>query len=545
MPSIAVPDSFNVADYLVSRHVREGRGDRTALIRAEGSLTYTELDALVNSAGNALRLIGVVPEQRIVLLLHDGPAFYAAFLGAIKIGAVPIPLNTLLRRSDYQYVLNDSRAAAAIVSESLAAEILPIVHLLSCLKHLIVSGGALGGLPAFERLIEAASPVLHAADTHKDDPAFWLYSSGSTGPPKGAIHLQHDIVCTIESYARGVLGMTERDRCLSAAKLFFAYGLGNSLSFPLGLGGQAVVVAGRPGPDAMFEAINRFQPTIFFGVPTLYAAMLQVPDAPARFNLSSLRFCVSAGEALPPEIFRRWQERFGLEIVDGIGSTEMLHIFLSNRPGACRPGTSGVEVPGYAAKIVGEDGAPAPTGTMGTLMVCGDSAAAGYWKQHERTKGTFQGHWVNTGDKYVRDEDGITTIAAEATTCSRLAGSGCRPWRSRTRCWRIRRSWSAPSSGRPTPTVSPSRKRSSSCDQASRRRTTRRATSRRSSRRVSRRTSIRAGSISSPSCRRRRPARSSDSGFADRSARGRVRGLSWLWSLGVGRWAGVGLHAGP
>jgi benzoate-CoA ligase len=422
MPSIAIPDSFNVADYLVSRHVREGRGDRTALIRAEGSLTYTELDALVNGAGNALRLIGVVPEQRIVLLLHDGPAFYAAFLGAIKIGAVPIPLNTLLRRSDYQYVLNDSRAAAAIVSESLAAEILPIVHLLSCLKHLIISGGALGGLPAFERLIEAASPVLHASDTHKDDPAFWLYSSGSTGPPKGAVHLQHDIVCTIESYARGVLGMTERDRCLSAAKLFFAYGLGNSLSFPLGVGGQAVVVAGRPGPEAMFEAINRFQPTIFFGVPTLYAAMLQVPDAPARFNLSSLRFCVSAGEALPPEIFRRWQERFGLEIVDGIGSTEMLHIFLSNRPGACRPGTSGVEVPGYAAKIVGEDGASAPTGTMGTLMVCGDSAAAGYWKQHERTKGTFQGHWVNTGDKYVRDEDGYYHYCGRSDDMLKVGG---------------------------------------------------------------------------------------------------------------------------
>jgi benzoate-CoA ligase len=269
-----------------------------------------------------------------------------------------------------------------------------------------VSGGPPDGLPSFEALIEVASAALDPADTHKDDAAFWLYSSGSTGTPKGAVHLQHDIICTIDGFARGVLQMDERDRCLSAAKLFFAYGLGNSLSFPLGLGAQAIVIAARPTPEAMFDAVARYRPTIFFAVPTLYGAMLQVENATTRFDLSSLRFCVSAGEALPPEIFRRWHERFGLEIVDGIGSTEMLHMFISNRPGACRPGTSGVEVPGYAAKIVGEDGAPLPADGIGTLMVSGDSAAAGYWKQHEKTKATFQGHWVNTGDKYFRDADG-------------------------------------------------------------------------------------------------------------------------------------------
>lgn len=400
------PDALNIADYLVARHVREGRGARIALMTAAGPITYSELDALVNRAGNMLRALGVLPEQRIVLLLHDGPAFYASFLGAIKIAAVPIPVNTLLRQGDYQFILNDSRATVAIVSERLAGEALPIVHLLPCLKHLIVAGGHPDGLPSFEALIDKASATLDSADTHKDDAAFWLYSSGSTGTPKGAIHLQHDIICTIEGYARGVLGMTERDRCLSAAKLFFAYGLGNSLSFPLGLGAQAIVFAGRPAPEAMFETIDRFHPTIFFAVPTLYGAMLQIENAATRFDLSSLRFCVSAGEALPPEIFRRWQERFGLEIVDGIGSTEMLHMFLSNRPGACRVGTSGIEVPGYAAKIVDEDGAALPADSIGTLMVSGDSAAAGYWKQHEKTKATFQGHWVNTGDKYFRDADG-------------------------------------------------------------------------------------------------------------------------------------------
>lgn len=420
--SPVIPDAFNVADYLVARHVREGRGERTVLITADAQITYAELDAMVNRAGNALRAIGVTPEQRVVLLLHDGPAFYASFLGAIKIGAVPVPLNTLLRQGDYQFMLNDSRATAAIVSAPLASEVLPIVHLLPWLKHHIVSGGTLQGLTSFEALIEHASPTLDPADTHKDDPAFWLYSSGSTGTPKGAVHLQHDILYTIEGFGSGVLGIGPRDRCLSAAKLFFAYGLGNSLSFPLGLGAQAIVLPGRAEPDAMFAAIDRFHPTIFFAVPTLFAAMLQVQDAATRFDLSSLRFCVSAGEALPPEIFRRWQEQFGLELVDGIGSTEMLHMFISNRPGACRPGTSGVEVPGYAARIVDEDGTPVPMGVIGTLMVSGDSAAAGYWKQHEKTKATFQGHWVNTGDKYFRDEDGYYHYCGRSDDMLKVGG---------------------------------------------------------------------------------------------------------------------------
>ncbi len=420
--STPIPELFNVADYLLARHVREGNGERTALITAAGSMTFNGLNDLVNRAGNALSALGVAREQRVVLLLHDGPAFYAAFLGAIRIGAVPIPINTLLRQGDYQFILNDSRAVVAIVSEPLIAEILPITHLLPCLKHLIVSGGTLSGHPSFEALIDVAPPALDAAPTHRDEPAFWLYSSGSTGTPKGAIHLQHDIVYTIDGYARGVLGMTERDCCLSAAKLFFAYGLGNSLSFPLGVGAQAIVVAGRPTPEVMFEAIDRHRPTIFFAVPTLFAAMLQIEDAAARFDLSSLRFCVSAGEALPPEIFRRWKERFGVEIVDGLGSTEMLHIFLSNRPGACRPGTSGVEVPGYAARIVDDDGATVATGAIGTLMVSGDSAAAGYWNQHAKTKATFQGDWVNTGDKYFRDEDGFYHYCGRSDDMLKVGG---------------------------------------------------------------------------------------------------------------------------
>ncbi|HEX2310324.1 MAG TPA: benzoate-CoA ligase family protein [Vicinamibacterales bacterium] len=419
---MSIPESFNLAAYLVERHVREGRGDRVALLTATGQTTYAELDALVNRAGNALAALGVAPEGRVALILHDGLAFYTAFLGAIRIGAVPVPVNTLLRRNDFQYILNDSRAQVVIVSAPLAQEVLPITGLLRSLKHLVISGGEPGTLPSFETLVDAASSRLDPSDTHKDDPAFWLYSSGSTGPPKGTVHLQHDPVYTIEGYARGVLAMTERDRCFSAAKLFFAYGLGNSLTFPLGLGAQAVVFPGRPGPDALFEAIDRYRPSLFFAVPTLYAAMLQVEAATTRYDLSSLRVCVSAGEALPSEIFRRWRERFGLEIVDGIGSTEMLHIFISNRPGACRPGTTGLEVPGYEAKIVDDDGLAVPSGTIGTLLVSGDSAAAGYWKQHEKTKKTFQGDWVNTGDKYVRDEDGYYRYCGRSDDMLKVGG---------------------------------------------------------------------------------------------------------------------------
>jgi benzoate-CoA ligase len=419
---VTIPDSFNLATYLVERHVREGRGDRVALLTATRHTTYAELDALVNRAGSALAALGLAPEGRIALILLDGLAFYAAFLGAIRIGAVPVPVNTLLRRNDFQYILNDSRAQIAIVSAAVAQEVLPITGLLRSLKHLVLSGDERGARPSFEALVDGASSRLDPPDTHKDDPAFWLYSSGSTGPPKAAVHLQHDAVYTIEGYARGVLGMTARDRCLSAAKLFFAYGLGNSLTFPLGLGAQAVVHPERPAPEAMFEAIDRYRPSIFFAVPTLYAAMLQVESATTTYDLSSLRFCVSAGEALPPEIFRRWRERFGLEIVDGIGSTEMLHIFISNRPGACRPGTTGIEVPGYEARIVDEDGIPVPPGTIGTLLVSGDSAAAGYWKQHDRTKGTFQGHWVNTGDKYVRDEDGCYRYCGRSDDMLKVGG---------------------------------------------------------------------------------------------------------------------------
>ncbi len=406
VPVIEIPRQFNAAAEFVDRHVDEGRGNRIAIYFEDRTYTYRQVQELVNRVGNALEALGVEMENRVLLLLLDSPEFVASFWGAIKIGAVPVPVNTMMRSQDYLYFLNDSRAKVLIVSQPLLAEVGPILSYARYLKHIVVVGEARSGQLAFEQLIADASPSLEPAETTADDAALWLYSSGSTGFPKGVIHLQHDMVYCADLYARGVLGMTEHDRTFSAAKLFFAYGLGNNLYFPFRVGAQCVLYPGRPLPEAMFEAIQRYKPTIFYGVPTLYAAMLAVKETEARYDLSSLRLCVSAGEALPAELFKRWQARFGLEILDGIGTTEILHIFISNRSGKIKPGSSGTLVPGYEAMIVDEAGQPVKPGEIGNLKIKGASIGAAYWNQHEKTKQTIQGEWIQTGDKYYQDEEG-------------------------------------------------------------------------------------------------------------------------------------------
>ena len=417
-----IPARFNAATFFVDRHVAEGRGSKVAFFHDAGSLTYAGLEELVNRTGNALLELGVRPEQRVLCLLLDSPEFLGTFWGAIKIGAIPIPVNTMMRADDYRYFLDDSRAPVAVVSEPLLAEAGPALADARYLQHVIVAGRASGKQIGFEGWVGRASSRLQAFDSSRDDAAFWLYSSGSTGRPKGAVHLQHDMVVTTDTYALQVLGMTEADRTVSAAKLFFAYGLGNNMSFPLRVGGQGVLYPHRPTPEAMFELIQRHRPTLFFGVPTLYAAMLQVKEAEKRYDLSGLRFCVSAGEALPEEIYRRWQERFGVEILDGIGTTEILHIFLSNRPGRTRPGSTGLIVPGYEAIIVDDDGRPVPSGEIGNLRVKGDSTMAYYWNQHEKTKDTLVGHWIQTGDKYYQDEDGYFWYCGRADDMLKVGG---------------------------------------------------------------------------------------------------------------------------
>jgi benzoate-CoA ligase len=327
-----------------------------------------------------------------------------------------------MRGADYLYFLQDSRAKAAIISAPLLAEVGPVLADAPHLRHVLVAGGQPGPHRSYEACVENASARLEAAATSPDDAAFWLYSSGSTGRPKGAVHLHHDMVVCYETYARQVLGLRDTDRVFSAAKLFFAYGLGNAGYFPMGAGAESILYPHRPTPDAVFEVLARERPTIFFGVPTLYAGMLAVKDADTRWDLGALRLCVSAGEALPDEIYSRWKERFGVEIIDGIGTTEILHIFLSNRPGAARPGSSGVPVPGYEAVIVDDAGVPVKQGEIGNLQVKGESTMAYYWNKHEKTKDTLYGHWIRTGDKYYQDADGYFWYAGRADDMLKVGG---------------------------------------------------------------------------------------------------------------------------
>ena len=417
-----LPAEFNVATWFVDRHVEDGRAARPAFHYEDRVLTYGDVQDLTNRTGNALLDLGVRMEDRVLVLCLDAPEFLGAFWGAIKIGAVPVPCNTLMRTADYVYFLRDSRAKVAVVSAALLGEAGPAFGQSPFLQHVLVAGGPAGAHHAYEERVARASSRLDPAPTSRDDAAFWLYSSGSTGFPKGAVHLHHDMVVCQETYAKQVLGLRSDDRCYSAAKLFFAYGLGNAGYFPMGAGAESVLFPHRPTPESVFDLIARRRPTIFFGVPTLYAGMLAVKEAERRFDCSSLRLCVSAGEALPDEIYKRWRERFGVEVIDGIGTTEILHIFLSNRPGAARPGSSGQVVPGYEAIVVDDDGRPVPRGEIGNLRVKGDSIMAFYWNKHEKTKETLFGPWIQTGDKYRQDEDGYFWYAGRADDMLKVGG---------------------------------------------------------------------------------------------------------------------------
>jgi len=407
-PTVDLPERMNAAVDFVDANVEAGRGDKLAIIDAGDGSTYTYDEVLrrTNQTGNALKELGVRREERVMLLLLDSPEFVFTFFGAIKIGAVPIPTNTLLMPADYRYMLNDSRARVLVVSESLLPLVEPVRSELRYLDTVIVVGDPAAGALRFEELTAPASAELPAEDLGKDDACFWLYSSGTTGFPKGAVHLQHDMRVAADLYARPVLGITEADRTFSVAKLFFAYGLGNGLYFPFRVGATTVLYPGRPEPSRVFEVIDTYHPTLFFSVPTSYAGLLAIDDAGDRFDTSSVRLCVSAGEPLPPSLYERWKDRFGVEILDGIGSTEILHIFISNRPGRVKPGSTGEIVPGYGARLLDEEGREAPAGQIGDLLISGDSTCACYWNKHQQTKDTIEGHWIRTGDKYSRDEDG-------------------------------------------------------------------------------------------------------------------------------------------
>ena len=414
---LGVPEQFNAATWFIDRHVAEGRAANVAIECGDERVTYGELAERINRCGSVLREVcGVERGDRVVLLLHDGPAFFYAFFGAIRIGAVPIPTNTLWKTADYRYVLEDSGAHVLIVSEALrpSVEAIPRAEVPE-LRHIVVAGA--GG--TFDRLLAQASAAVAAADTRHDSPAFWLYSSGSTGAPKGCVHLHHDMVVCATLFAQGILNIAESDRCFSVPKLFFAYGLGNAGYFPLSVGATSILWPGPPTAADVYAVIERHRPTLFFFVPTGYGIMLAREGA---FDLSSIRLASSAGEALPPALYDRFKARFGIDILDGIGSTEVLHTFISNRPGAIRSGSSGQLVDGYEAMLLNDDAQPIQTGEIGTLHIRGASICDGYWNQPEKTRQTFKDGWIVTGDKYKQDEDGFYWYCGRADDMLKVGG---------------------------------------------------------------------------------------------------------------------------
>ena len=426
---VDIPRDYNAVCDFVDRNVEQGRGAKSAFIDPERSLSYDALLDRSNRFANALHQWGIQREQRIALLMLDTVDLPVAFWGAMRAGVIPIPLNTLLTADQYDYILKDSRAVAAVVSAELLPKVESVLKAMPDLRVICVAGdGTAGDHEPFAQTLDGVAGETDTAATCADETAFWLYSSGSTGKPKGVRHLHASLMQTAKLFGQDVLGIEEDDVVFSAAKMFFAYGLGNAMSFPMSVGATTVLHPGRPTPDAVMDVMKAHNPSIFYGVPTLYAAMLAHPDLGQGAGSSKLRLCVSAGEALPQELGEQWQAQVDCEIIDGIGSTEMLHIFISNRPGQVTYGASGLPVPGYAAKIIGADGVEVTDGEIGELIVSGPSAGDGYWNQREKTRATFAGEWLHTNDNYRRGEDGLYYYCGRADDMFKVSGNWVSPF---------------------------------------------------------------------------------------------------------------------
>jgi 4-hydroxybenzoate-CoA ligase len=420
--------SYNAVTWLLDRNVDEGRGAKLAFTDTVSELTYGELQKQSCRVANMLRRLGVRREERVAMIMLDTVDFPVVFLGAIRAGAVPVPLNTLLTSDQYAYVLADCRARVLFVSEALLPVVKDVVGRMQDLDHVIVSGNDAHGYKKLSDELAGESDRFATAATHPDEPAFWLYSSGSTGMPKGVRHLHSNLAATAETYASQVLGIRQDDVGLSAAKLFFAYGLGNALTFPMSVGATTVLNSERPTPALMFKLMNQYNPSIFFGVPTLFSSMLHDDALKNEGGGSRLRICTSAGEALPESVGNAWKARFGVDILDGVGSTELLHIFLSNSPGDLKYGTAGRPVPGYRVRLVNEAGNDVADGEVGEMLVHAPSAGEGYWNQRSKTRSTFEGYWTRTGDKYIRDADGRYTFCGRSDDMFKVSGIWVSPF---------------------------------------------------------------------------------------------------------------------
>ncbi|MCB2188522.1 MAG: benzoate-CoA ligase family protein [Deltaproteobacteria bacterium] len=418
---------FNVAGHFIDRHLGEGRGGKAAIRTDEGeNVTYAELAGRVNRAGQALLGLGLTPGDRVLLMIKDSPEFFYVFWGAVKAGLVPVPINTILRAKDYKFMLEDSGCGAVVYSPEYAGEVETALAQATQGPRFAIRTQGQGR--DFATLMAEASDELDLHPTKATDECFWLYSSGSTGAPKGTVHCHQDMVFTSHYFAQGVLGVGPDDVFFSAAKLFFAYGLGNGMYFPLWCGGTAVLSAARPTPDSTFAVIEKLRPTLYFGVPTLYAAQLAALEKAPR-DTSAVRACVSAGEALPADILRRWREHTGRDILDGIGSTEVLHIFICNRPGDVMPGSSGKLVEGYEARIVDREGSELPVGEAGRLLIRGGSTAKYYWNNPAKTAGTMLAEgWLDTGDTYYKDAGDFYYYCGRNDDMLKVGGIWCSPF---------------------------------------------------------------------------------------------------------------------
>ena len=409
---------YNAAADLIGRNLDAGRGGKTAFIDAAGPHGYDEVAARAARFANTLGRLGIGSEARVVLVMLDSVDLVACFLGAIKAGVVPVPLNTRLTSRDYAYILGDSRAVGLVVSESLVETVLAEAEAPAVI---LVDGADGHGHATLSEATRDASEVHETAATTADDMCFWLYTSGTTGAPKGAVHLHGHLMATADLYAVPTLNIAESDIVYSAAKIFFAYGLGNSLTFPMAVGATTILLPGPPDPVSVCDILKREKPTLFFGVPTLYAMLLAGDRLPAAGE-HALRLCVSAGEPLPVDLLRRWRERIGVDILDGIGTTEMLHIFVSNRIDEVTPGATGRAVPGYEVRLVNEEDGICGPGEMGVLEISGPTSALMYWGQREKTKDTFRGPWTRTGDNFVMDESGVLTYGGRNDDMLKVGG---------------------------------------------------------------------------------------------------------------------------